>query len=313
MKLAIKNTKNTEVGNLNTPAQFSEEYRPDLIKRAVLSLQSRARQAYGSDPRAGLEHSANISRRRRHYRGSYGQGISRVPRKVHSRSGTRFNWVGAIMPGTRGGRRAHPPKSWKIWAQKINVKENRKAIRSALGATLDVSIVEARGHKVPAGYPFAISSEFEKLSKTSDVFQALNAIGLTEDLARAKPTKIRAGLGKMRGRKTRRATSALLVFSNDCPALMAANNIPGVEAVSVSELNAEILAPGTHAGRLTLYSDEALKKIESEKLFTNDRLKPVVEEKPKRVTTRAVKRAARKNVAKSTKKVTKKIAKEAEE
>ena len=47
-----------------------------------------------------------------------------------------MNWVGAFAPGTVGGRRAHPPKSEKIWSKKINKKENAKAIRSAISATL---------------------------------------------------------------------------------------------------------------------------------------------------------------------------------
>src|SRR5210317_1057369 len=103
MKVLDKNAK--ESGNVTLPSQFSEEVRTDLIKKSVLALQANSRQAYGSAPEAGKRHSAELSRRRRKYRGSYGSGISRVTRKIMSRSGTRMNWIGAIAPQTRGGRR----------------------------------------------------------------------------------------------------------------------------------------------------------------------------------------------------------------
>ena len=103
MKLPLLDTKAASQGETVLPSQFKEAYRPDLIKRAIQALQSLLRQPYGADPRAGMRHSAEVSRRRRKYRGSYGQGISRVPRKILSRRGTRFNWTGAQSPGTVGG------------------------------------------------------------------------------------------------------------------------------------------------------------------------------------------------------------------
>lgn len=304
MKLTIKNTQNTSLGTIDLPTQFNEPVRTDLIRRAVESLQSKRRQPYGADPRAGLEYSADLSRRRKHYRGSYGKGISRVPRKIMSRSGTQFNWVGAEMPGTVGGRRAHPPKAWKIFAKLLNRKENQKAIRSAISATLNPELSNLRGHNVPKDYPFALDSDFESLNKTKDMVDSLQKIGLTDDLSRAKPTQVRAGIGKMRGRKIKRATSALLVFSKDSDALKAANNIPGVQAVRVDELNAELLAPGTHAGRITLFTKDAITRMKEEKLYTADRPKKTLDEVPKTIINK---------VKKVTKKVTKKtVAKEVE-
>ena len=114
----------TEKGTKDLPIQFHEQVRTDLIQRAVLSLQAEGRQAYGTKPGAGTRQVSEISRRRRDYKGTYGIGISRVPRKIMSRNGTRMNWVGAIAPGTVGGRQGHPPKAEKNWTQKINEKEN---------------------------------------------------------------------------------------------------------------------------------------------------------------------------------------------
>ena len=156
MKVDVLSLTKTSIGKKDLPRQFDEPVRPDLIKRAVESIQANRRQKYGTDPKAGMKASAELSRRRRKYRGSYGHGISRVPRKILSRRGTRFNWVGAVAPGTVGGRKAHPPKAIKEWVRKINKKERRKAIRSALAATMNPEIVTARGHKVPESYPFII-------------------------------------------------------------------------------------------------------------------------------------------------------------
>ena len=38
----------------------------------------------------------------------------------------------------------------------VNKKENRKAIRSALAATVNPEIVKGRGHKITDNYPFII-------------------------------------------------------------------------------------------------------------------------------------------------------------
>jgi large subunit ribosomal protein L4e len=269
MKTTIKGTDGKDTGSMLLPSQFSEEYRPDLIQRAVLSLQARARTPYGATPMAGKRASAELSRRRRKYRGSYGMGISRVPRKIMTRRGTRMFWVGAFAPGTVGGRRAHPPKADKKWEQKLNKTENRKAIRSALAATMNRDLVVARGHKTPKDYPFLISNDFEALSKTRDVMAAFAALSLGEELERAEIKKVRAGKGKVRGRKYKRRKGPLMVVSSEDAKLgFAARNIPGIDIAVIHELNAELLAPGTHAGRITLFTEAAMKRLADEKLFT---------------------------------------------
>lgn len=267
MKLPILDEKKNKVGEQELPAQFSEEFRPDLISRAVHALQSAARQAYGSDQDAGLRHSSTISKERKHYRGCYGHGISRVNRKIMSRKGIRFNWVGAFSPQTRGGHRSHPPKSWKIWEQKINTKENQKAIRSAMSATLNKEIVEKRGHELPAGYPFIMDSSIEHLIKSKDAEKLMLTLGLEKEMERACIKKVRAGVGKMRGRKYQIKKSVLIVVSENCPLIKAANNFMGVEVVPANALNVELLAPGALAGRLTLWTKKAVEVIGKNKLF----------------------------------------------
>ena len=119
MNVLDLNGKNLK--QIDVPEQFEGEYNQDLIKRAVMAIQSNKRQPYGAKPRAGKRYSSKLSRRRRQYKGSYGHGMSRVPRKVMWRRGMQFGYVGAHAPGTVGGRRAHPPKAEKRWNKKINI------------------------------------------------------------------------------------------------------------------------------------------------------------------------------------------------
>jgi large subunit ribosomal protein L4e len=266
MDVTIRSTENEDSGSIALPSQFAEVVRTDLVKRAVLVGQANARQQYGKMPGAGMRASAELSRRRRKYRGGYGLGISRVPRKIMSRSGTRFNWVGANMPGCVGGRTAHAPLARDL-GLKINTKERRKAIRSALAATVDVTIVKARGHKVPEGYPFVLSKDFESISKTKDFAKALLGLGFDAEMTRAAMKTIRAGKGTMRNRKYKRRIGPLVVVSSEAKALAAVKNLPGFDVVAVTQLNAELLAPGCHVGRATLFTESALAELAEKKLY----------------------------------------------
>ncbi len=268
MESKILDLENNEKGKINLPKQFEEALRPDLIKRAVLAIMSHKRQSYGAKPEAGKRASVRISKRRHDYRGSYGFGISRVPRKILSRRGTRMNWQGAFAPGTVGGRRAHPPKSEKILWQKINKKERKKAIRSAISATINKELVKKRGHKIKYNYPLIIDSAIENIDKTKKVKDILIKLGLKEELERCEKKKIRAGKGKSRGRKYKKKKGPLIIVSEDCKLTKSACNIPGMDICKVKNINVGLLAPGAVPGRLTLWSKKAVEILEKEKLFT---------------------------------------------
>jgi large subunit ribosomal protein L4e len=303
--LKIKTAQNADVGVAHLPIQFSEAVRPDLIQRAVLAIQAANRQAYGGYGDAGMRHSTRVSRRRRDYRGSYGKGISRVPRKVHTRRGMQMNWVGALAAGTVGGRRAHPPKPFKDWSQKINTTENRKAIRSALAATINASTVTARGHKLPKDFPFFVDDAFEQITTTKQLEIALVQLGFADELDRASVTRIRAGKGKMRGRKHKTPTSMLFVVGKDSTALArAARNLPGADVVAVHRVNAELLAPGAAPGRLAIFTKAAIDRLSKEGLFLNSYKGATPQKKaapakqksvPKKAPVKAAKKAARKS------------------
>ena len=176
-------------------------------------------------------------------------------------------WVGAYSPQTVGGRRSHPPKAEKVLEQKINKKENQKAIRSALAATVNKVIVCKRGHKVPSEYPFVMESSFESLSKTKEVEEILQALGFKDELARCAVKKIRAGMGKRRGRKYQRKKGILIVVAENCPVIKAAENIEGIDVTTVKGLNAELLAPGAMPGRVTLWTEKAIDALKKDNLY----------------------------------------------
>jgi hypothetical protein len=59
------------------------------------------------------------------------------------------------------------------------------------------------------------------------------------------------------------------VVSKDAtPLVKGAANLSGTDVISVSRLNAELLAPGAHPGRLTLYTQGADERLAKELLFT---------------------------------------------
>ncbi len=242
MELKVLSAEKGEVGKKKLPKQFEEEIRPDLVKKAVEAIQANNRQPYGAHPEAGKRSSAELSRRRHKYRGAYGFGISRVPRKIMSRRGARLNWVGAFAPGTVGGRRAHAPKACKDWSKKINKKENRKAIRSAMASTLNTELVKGRGHKLPEGYPFIIDSKIEGVSKAKEAKAALEKLGMAEELKRTGKRAVRSGKGKSRGRKYKGKKGPLFVVSADCPLMKSCGAINGIDVVNVKNINAELLA-----------------------------------------------------------------------
>ena len=243
----VLNLKGEVVEEIELPKVFETEFRPDIIKRAVLAIQSHRRQPYGTNPLAGVDYAWE--------NWGPGHGYARVPRwKIGSRA--------VVVPQAVGGRRAHPPKVQKKWAEKINKKEKRKALMSAIAATANPELVKARNHVFEGELPKIVVDEIESIKKTKEVAEIFKAIGVYTDVERAKETKrVRAGKGKMRGRRYIMKKSVLLVVGKDDGVIKAAKNLPGVDAVLVKDLNVELLAPGCVAGRLTVWTKSAIEYL----------------------------------------------------
>src|SRR3989338_8747261 len=136
MKIKILDIEGKKTKEIELPSFFSERIREDIVAKVLEA--NKTMQPYAPSPVAGKQHSASgiVRHARRKWRTAYGKGISRVPRKIMSNRGTQFNWVGAEIATTRGGRRAHPPKVIAmINTKKINKKELEIALISALSAT----------------------------------------------------------------------------------------------------------------------------------------------------------------------------------
>jgi large subunit ribosomal protein L4e len=148
--------------------------------------------------------------------------------------------------------------------KRIPQKEMRLALHSAVAATAHKGTVTSRGHiteNIP-NFPLVITDEIQSLIKTREVREAFINLGLWPDVDRVKKRrKVRAGKGKGRGRKMKNAVGPLLVIGKDEGLAKAAKNVPGVDVVTVESLNVELLAPGTHPGRLTVWTSSAIEKI----------------------------------------------------
>jgi large subunit ribosomal protein L4e len=233
---------------LDLPPVFRSEVRTDLIKRAVDAFRANRRQPYGPRALAGLRHSVSWWGK--------GRGVSRVPRLKDSRRA-------AQAPGTVGGRRAHPPRPERDWSKKLNKKERRLARAAALAATANPELVSRRGHRFSEylSLPVVVEGKVEELDSTKEAVEVLQRLGLYEDVERAARKKVRAGKGKMRGRRFRRRKGPLVVLSNGSTGRRAFENLPGVDVADPAGLNAEVLAPGGVPGRLTIISEKALEDI----------------------------------------------------
>ncbi len=246
----IFNLEGKPIGKINLPPIFGTPLRPDVIKRAVLAIQSNRFQPQGRDPMAGKRTTAESR--------GVGLGISRVPR-TKGPAGRA-----ALAPGTVGGRVAHPPTSEKNIVKRIPKKEKHLALLSAIAATASKEVVASRGHSIEdvLSIPLIVADDLEELKKTKEVEETLIHLGVLSDIYRVRESrKIRAGKGKRRGRRIKQAVGPLIVLAENKGVMEAARNIPGVGIVTVNSLNAEILAPGAHPGRLTIWTEGAIKKL----------------------------------------------------
>jgi len=251
-----------EIEKIDLPKVFSHPVREDLILRAFLAIQSHKRQPYGPNELSGLRTSAHYHGVRRSRYTMMNREIARHQR-LHSKTVPFLFWQARVAPQTKGGRPGHPPVPEKNWYQKINKKERIKAIISAIAATSLKEIVKARGHKVDRikELPIVVDDKIEEVKKSREIVEFLKKIGLEEELERVKEKKVRAGKGKMRGRRYKKRVGILFVINEDRGISKAVRNLPGCEVVKVKDLSVEQLAPGGKPGRLTIFTKSAILKL----------------------------------------------------
>ncbi len=252
MKSNIYSKEGSVVGEMDLPPVFESSIRDDLVRRAHRAISLSLRKPWGSSPGAGL-------RQVGHNMGP-NHGMARIPRVE---GGSR----GVNLASMVGGKSAHSPRTERRLYRKINRKERTMARRSAIASTAVREKVSMRGHRIPDEIKLPIIADDSVLTieKAKDAVQFLKGIGIYDDVQRAKDgTKIRAGRGKMRGRKYKQPRSILMVSSGDSN-LNAFRGLPGVEIATMESLSIRKLAPGGEAGRLAVFTVSAMKELEKVK------------------------------------------------
>lgn len=134
------------------------------------------------------------------------------------------------------------------------------------------SLLLARGHQVSTvpEVPLVISSEVfagAAIARTSAALGLLKAVGASADIDKVKKSrKLRAGKGKLRGRRHRQRRGPLVVYDPAVDGVelqRAFRNIAGVETSSVFALNLLQLAPGGHLGRFIIWTSAAFKALDT--------------------------------------------------
>ncbi|RLG12355.1 50S ribosomal protein L4 [Candidatus Pacearchaeota archaeon] len=259
MKTSVLDLNGKEKETIDLPKCFSEKIREDLIAKVLEA--KKIESPYSPSLKAGRYSASGILIHRRHvWKSQYGRGISRIPRKIMSRRGSQFNWEGASIPSTKGGRRAHPPKGIsRINTLKINKKEMKLAFKGALSATADKEKILKKYKSLEdlkiKNIPFVVDSKILSL-KTKELISSIKKI-LGDNLFKIalRNKKIRSGKGKLRGRKYK-TNAGLLIVLGEKEKLKA----KAFEVANSKNLSILNLAKGG-IGRLTIYTKQAIKEI----------------------------------------------------
>lgn len=147
----------------------------------------------------------------------------------------------------------------------------RYATCSALAASAAPPLLLARGHQIMsvAEVPLVIDSalfEAAAVARTAAATTLLRAVGAGPDLDKVKGSKkLRAGKGKLRGRRHRQRRGPLVIYDPEVDGrelVKAFRNINGVESCPVTALNLLQLAPGGHLGRFIIWTSAAFKALD---------------------------------------------------
>ena len=255
MKTTAYTTTGAKDGDVELPLVFSTPYRRELIHKAYTNLNSHKFQPQGRHPTAGMDVVADSNDP------PTGQGVSRVARARGGGGGRQGQ--GAEVASTRGGRQAHPPIADKVIHKKLNKKERKLALCSAIAATASKDLVESRGHKIKGieSFPIVVSDDIESVSRAGEIVKVLDSLKLSQDVKRLKTRKARSGKPSLRGRSKKVGKSVLFVTKDPSNIRKAIGAIPGVEVRNVNELSVLDLAPGSDPVRLTVYSKSAIEEI----------------------------------------------------
>jgi large subunit ribosomal protein L4e len=254
MKTQVLSLTGAKQEEIELPKVFQTPFREDLIHRAYVNLDSHHYQRQGRHPTAGMDVVAMSNDP------PTGHGQARVAR-IRGGGPRRGQAAGVAM--VRGGRQAHPPLSEKVIYKKLNKKERRLALCSAIAATASKDLVASRGHSVSKieSFPIVVSDDLEKISKAKEISKVFDALNLTADIERLESRKARSGRSVIRGRKTKTGKSILFVTKDPKSLAKACGSFLGVDVRAASDLSVLDLAPGSQPIRLTVYTKAALNEL----------------------------------------------------
>ena len=255
MKVKALSITGLNDGEVELPQVFETPFRKDLIHKAYVNLDTHHFQPKGTHPTAGMDVVARSNDP------PTGHGSARIAR-MRGGGGGRQGEAGGVA-SVRGGRQAHPPKVEKVIYKKINRKENKLALCSAIAATASKELIRQRGHKVDGieSFPIVVSNEIENISKTKDLLKVLDSLKLSQDVERLAKRKSRTGKSALRGRGKKVGKSVLFVTKSPDKIAQACGSIPGVEVRAANQISVLDLAPGSDPIRLTVYSKNAIEEI----------------------------------------------------
>merc|ERR1711937_924619 len=161
---------------MGMPHALASPLRPDLVRYVHTNMSKNRRQAHGVTPKAGYDYAAESW--------CTGRAVARIPRVPGG--GTHRAGQGAFGNMCRGGGMFSPLKTWRRWHRRVNVKQKRHAVVSALAASSLPPLVMARGHRIGevAELPLVVSKGAESLQKTKDAIALLKNLGCKEELTR---------------------------------------------------------------------------------------------------------------------------------
>ncbi len=238
---------------IELPHVFSSEYRADLVQRAVLSEQSERYQPKGHFVLAGLQTTAVYVGTYSGYRRGRHMGIAIRPRQ--KLGGGAMGDVRRI-PSSVKGKRAHPHMVEKRLTERINSREYKLAMESAIAGCARNELIKEI-HPVERQLPVVVEDGIEGIGKTKELVKTLSLLGFSKDLELSH--KPRIGTGRS-SRKRRFRKSVLLVVKDASKVGRAGRNISGVEVIGIGDLNVETLAPGSRP-RPTVWSKGAISGI----------------------------------------------------
>ncbi len=247
------NMEGDSVQEVELPKEFNQTVRKDLIKRAVTAENTLNLQPQGHFPLAGMQTTATYYGAMNSYRTGRHMGVAIRPRQ--KLGGGRQGLVRRIPSATKG-KRAHPHLVEKKIIERMNNKEYRKAIISAISATASADYV-----KIKAMLPIIVDNNLESVKRTKEALVLFSKLGLSQYVEECKSRKrLRKGSsGSSIQRKYKK--SVLVVVANDKGIVKAVRNIAGADVCTIDNIRAGLLAPGGKPGRVTVWSEGAIKSI----------------------------------------------------